>query len=580
MGAFLVGAVLLVDLGLRLLPPDRIGRTVRFSRITDFVGLEESPAISPDGKMVAFVARNGLRRHIWIRLLAGGAPIQLTHDDVDHDQPRWTPDAASLIYYSPSPVPGRHGTISEIPALGGPPRRIASAFGGGDCSHDGRLIALFRSENGLTELITVERRGSRVQRVVQVDGEELNESPRWSPDDHWIAFQSNNGASFEVRVSVVPSRGGVARVLARGEDLRGLTWSADGSALIYSSSADSTILYPPIFNLRMIGMKGSRDRQLTFGEVSYLQPDLRAGQIVVSRLRSQSDIWRFPINGSAENNTRNGVRITNQTGQVQTPSVSPDGEEMVYLSDSGGHGNLWIAKTDGSAPRQLTFERDPTVAVGVPVWSPAGDYIVFVVTQQGRTAQWIIHPDGSGLRQLIPAGVTSYWSADGRWLYYVVRRHGIHSIEKVAVTGGAPVLVRSDDAVTPSAADGSVLYYATFLKGGYGAWDLEFRRARPETGSSEVLTRIAAARVPHEPPYFQMILSPDRQWLATPLTDGTTTNLWLLPADGGPMRQVTEFGHQSKLIVRRVSWSPDGKQLYAAVADCDADIVMLEDLVP
>ena len=76
-----------------------------------------------------------------------------------------------------------------------------------------------------------------------------------------------------------------------------------------------------------------------------------------------------------------------------------------------------------------------------------------------------------------------------------------------------------------------------------------------------------------------MVLSPDGEWLATSLTDGTTTNLWLLPAGGGPMLQVSDFGLRSILIVRRVSWSADSKEVYAAVANCDADIVMLEGLI-
>src|SRR4029453_19399870 len=73
-----------------------------------------------------------------------------------------------------------------------------------------------------------------------------------------------------------------------------------------------------------------------------------SGRIVACKERSQSDIWKFPVSGSADENTRQAVRITKQTGQVQVPSVSPDGREMVYISDNGGHGNLWIQSLDGS----------------------------------------------------------------------------------------------------------------------------------------------------------------------------------------------------------------------------------------
>jgi serine/threonine protein kinase len=55
-------------------------RHIEFQRLSDIEGLKEAPVLSPDGKMVAFVSLVGGRRHIWIRLLAGGSPLQLTRD--------------------------------------------------------------------------------------------------------------------------------------------------------------------------------------------------------------------------------------------------------------------------------------------------------------------------------------------------------------------------------------------------------------------------------------------------------------------------------------------------------------------
>ena len=83
-------------------PTEAPARSVQLQRLTDFVGMEDSPAISPDGKTVAFVARAGRRRQIWLRLLAGGAPLQITRDDADHEQPRWAQDSSSIIYFVPS----------------------------------------------------------------------------------------------------------------------------------------------------------------------------------------------------------------------------------------------------------------------------------------------------------------------------------------------------------------------------------------------------------------------------------------------------------------------------------------------
>ena len=101
--------------------------------------------------------------------------------------------------------------------------------------------------------------------------------------------------------------------------------------------------------------------------------------------------------------------------QTETPSVSPDGKEIVYLSDSGGHANLWVANLDGSSPpRQIYFERNPAVVIGVPIWSLAGDRIVFV-RNQGTVDEWLINPDGSGPREFVHDGRAAVWSSQGRW---------------------------------------------------------------------------------------------------------------------------------------------------------------------
>ena len=102
--------------------------------------------------------------------------------------------------------------------------------------------------------------------------------------------------------------------------------------------------------------------------MSFVDLDIHAsGRLVVSRIRSESDIWKCPVGESPAENTSRTTRVTKQTGQVQTPLVSPDGSELVYLSDNGGHANLWVVRTDGTRARQITFERDPAITIGMPL---------------------------------------------------------------------------------------------------------------------------------------------------------------------------------------------------------------------
>jgi eukaryotic-like serine/threonine-protein kinase len=557
-------------------------RDVEVQRLTDFIGTKECPVISPDGKMVAFVAMVGGRRQIWIRMLAGGTSLQVTRDTTDHEQPRWTSDSSTLLYYRRAPTANDEGAIWEVSALGGPARRLVSAVGGGDISHDGRWIAVFQSVGPHVELAVFGRDGSLGRCVLSLPPEYLYTSPRWSPDDRFIAFERNSSNGFDMRIEIVSVTGDQRREVARSDWLKGFSWLPDGSGIVYSSSRGSTLLYPPTYNLRSVGRDGQGDCQLTFGDVSYVEPDIRrSDQLVANRMRSQSDVWKFPIGGSPAENTRAAIRITHQTGQARTPSVSPDGTEVVYLSDNGGHGNLWIARTDGAGVRQLTFERNPVVSIGVPMWSPAGDWIVFILTQGGETGLWLIRPDGSGLRQ-VAQGWYACWSSDGQWLYYTAAREEPRYLERVPVGGGEPEVVRSSS--TPGAAvsaDGSTVYFVHRLRTEiFGLWgDSEIRRAPAGDGASQVMARISASRVPVSPLLLQVFLSPDGRWLAMPLMDGETTNLWVLPTEEGPLTQLTDFGDRSVLIGRSVSWSADSQYLYAAIAEAETDVLLFDGLI-
>jgi Tol biopolymer transport system component len=341
-------------------------------------------------------------------------------------------------------------------------------------------------------------------------------------------------------------------------------------------------------HLWLVPPAGGDPQQLTFGEAGDENPDVdHDGRILVSRRHMQFDIWKFPVDGDPAENVRRAVRITHQTGQVQTPTLSPDDRQLAYLSDNGGHGNLWVMDLASGETHQITYETAPGIVMGVPIWSPDGKSITFATnrpSEMGRgIGYWLIHPDGSGLHLALSEGAWATWSGDSKWLYYAesspVRETGSFRMMKAPVEGGPAVLVRSDNARGPAVApDGSSLYYIVPLQNLNGLLDYELRVARPEDGPSKLLARISGERVPIWQG-LHPVISRDGKWLVTPLDDGAGTNIWGVSTTDGRLKRITDFGARRTFIARRVSWSSDGKWVFAAVGEGDADIVQMGGLL-
>jgi eukaryotic-like serine/threonine-protein kinase len=554
----------------------------RSIRLTDLPGLAESPAISPDGKSVAFTAGVGGKRQIFVQLIAGGAPLQISHDPFDHERPRWSPDSSSILYFSPAVSGAVQGSIWEIPALGGVPRRVVNSVGGADISPTNGRLALFRLAKEGIELVTAPTDGSRFDVVAKFAPATYYLYPRWSPDGRWIAFQRGDSIRFDIFVA--PAAGGEPRQLTRDNDMMsGFAWLPESTGIVYSSSRGGTMPYLPTLSLWRVALRDGSVRRVTSGEMSYMSPDIsKSGAILVSRMRLQTDIWKFPVDGRPSENVRRGIRVTRQTGEVLTPTASPDDNEVAFLSDSGGHANLWVVNTKSGGLRQITYERDPAVAVGVPMWSPDGHTIAFVSSRgnHGLTfGVWLVDSDGSNLHNLVDPGLGPAWSPDGRWLYYSTRGGAAASVlKKMRLDGGPAVTVTTEPLRNVIGLHGTTLYYTFERPLVDSAPEFDIRVATPENGPFRVLARIPASRVP----IWQIVnpaLSPDGKWMAQALTDGFTTNIWALSTTTGEWRQITDFGERATFIARRVSWSSDGRSILAAVAEGDSDIIMLEGLI-
>ena len=357
--------------------------------------------------------------------------------------------------------------------------------------------------------------------------------------------------------------------------IRGLSWLPDSSGVIYGTARASTFPYLPPMTLWEATIDG-RQQQLTSLDESYEQPDVHAtGQVSATRVRMRYDIREYPFD-RVTREVEGGRQVTFQTGQVATPTAAPSGGGVAYLSDAGGHANVWVIDASGR-PRQITHEKDPSVAIGLPSWSPDGHWIAYLAATGGLDfGVWLVKPDGSSARQVLAQGLSPAWSADSRWIYYVERANT--SIKRIPVAGGPPEIVRTEPARNIIGVSGSTIYFVVDRALTDGRQQFEIHAAPTGPGPARRVATLPISRVPT----WQVVnpaLSPNGQWLAMPLTDGYTTNVWAISTSDGQLRRVTDFGRRAVFITRRVSWSSDGRTLFAATGEGDTDIVLLDGLL-
>ena len=231
--------------------------------------------------------------------------------------------------------------------------------------------------------------------------------PRWSPDAKWIAYQRGDGVRWDIFASPPAAAPPSTHARQPPDPWPRVAARQQRHRLQLEPRHDDAV--PP--DAGALGARSRwRDRSLlTPADLSYLHPDIHAsGAVVASRLQMQFDLWRYPTDGTPEENVRRAIRITRQSGQVQTPTVGADDRDIAFLSDSGGHANIWVLTPRHGELRQITYERDAAVALGVPIWSPDGKWIAFV-SSRGNTGLgfgiWLVIPTAATCETSPPRGL-------------------------------------------------------------------------------------------------------------------------------------------------------------------------------
>lgn len=349
-------------------------------RLTTHPDLDLAPQWSPDGRQIAFVRVQapGTWHQLRVMSALGGSDHAIS-DFRAWQQPSWSPDGRYLAAGgAPLPdVPSVNRGIHLIPATGGEPRALTQPASLGS-----------------------------------------DHSPAFSPDGRRLAYAScrETAVRMDCHVEVLSLDdsfrpvGQSRRLTGQAERaIRGITWSREGGALVYSAG----YLSPHLWRIRADG-SGPPER-IEEGSAGAANPAFApaANRLVFSRWFRDIDVLRVEPG-------RQAVAVARSSGIDSQPDFSPDGARIAFCSDRSGSVEVWIADSDGSSPSQLTSA--PGREQCSPAWSPDGRRIAFdSVDDDGFWQIWTI-----GLSDKIPQRVTHgaadhnvpSWSIDGQWIYF------------------------------------------------------------------------------------------------------------------------------------------------------------------
>lgn len=217
------------------------GSTTR--RLTDSPDLERMPAMSPDGRYIAFISDRGGNYDVWRMNADGSEPVQLTRTDVAEIHPFWTPDSRRIVFNRR--VAGeRVYAIWSMAADGSDPQVLlqdSELNSYAQISPDGRLLVFDKwwdndETNGEIMVMEVDTRALR--RMTENDV--YDGYPAWFPDSRHIVYSSEVDGLFKLFRMDVTTGAREQLTFGPGNDQRANV-SSDGTRVLFNRELDNSI---------------------------------------------------------------------------------------------------------------------------------------------------------------------------------------------------------------------------------------------------------------------------------------------------------------------------------------------------
>jgi Tol biopolymer transport system component/serine/threonine protein kinase len=549
----------------------KIGRT---QQITHAPGIEIDPAISPDGKMIAYAAGPEGQMQLYIRQIAGGRTIALTDSFSGHHRwPQWSPDGTSIAFQSGE-------AIYVVPALGGVPKQLVEPSPEGEAitpswSPDGKQFAYVQGRN-----IYVRSVDSSESRKVAEAFEPYSLS--WSPDGEHLAFASGNlvfifgrpviGNIAPSSIWIVPTKEGApVQVTDNGYLNVSPVWTPDGRNLLFvSNQGGSRDVYQLPLNTSS-EPAGPPIRLTTGLNAHTISISADGKKLAYSVFNYTSNIWSSRIPKGEAISISEAQPVTEGNQAIEGIGVSPDGQWLAFDSNRSGNQDIYKMPMGGGELQKLTTHPSDDF---MPSWSPDGKEIVFYSFRKGNRDIHLMTPEGRLIQQITNDPAQERypdWSPNGNQLVFYSDKTGrqelyLISRESKNLEWGTPRQLTFDGGSYPRwSPDGSLIAYT---------WGASLRVISPEGGDPRILVSSDdPATIPA--PRFPEWSDDGRTIYYKGYNTEGVSSFWSVPTVGGEPKLLVRFDDTLRKSIR-MEFATDGSHLFFTLTDNKSDLWVVD----
>ncbi len=279
--------------------------------------------------------------------------------------------------------------------------------------------------------------------------------PAWAPDGKSVVF-AMSGSLWKVAVNDGHAAGTAYELTANAGHDSSAAWSPDGRWIVYTSE-DTSGAETAGVNLMLLNTATGESSALTRGNTIYLDPvfspDGRRILFTHNQPRKTFHVYAMPFDngrtGAAEQITkensfgRDRLYFSPWDDHI-SPSISPDGKEMLLVSNRGiplGSGGIWRAPVAGDAmAKAKLLLREETLYRTQPQWSPDGKRILYSSHRGSQNDNLYVLPVTGGEPYQLTFGAWDHfdprWSPDGEWIAYISNREGVSQLRLLRTFGG------------------------------------------------------------------------------------------------------------------------------------------------